>query len=197
MLLRTSRISVVRKRNIEPVALSGSRCSVWAAARAVRLGCPGAVLGYSIAQKRLALHGYRCRVFNRLDGRTARRVEPSHRPAGLTSAVGRNVPKYVAGLPARAVSLSAGCRRSFGPVPPARVHAAKRLGRYTLYALLVTSGDQAFQCLAGFIARAIKWGYGDPKRSLRKVRQTNPATDGSAWAAGPVLLGCMPRCCVA
>ena len=178
-------------------AVSGSRCSVWAAARAVRLGCPGAVLAYSIAQKPPALHGYRWRVFNGLDGRTARRVKPSHRPAGMTSAVGRNVPKYVADLPDRAGSLAAGCRRSFGPDLPARAHAAKRLGNTTLYALLVTSGDQAFQCLAGFIARAIKWGHGNPKRSLRKVRQTDPATDGSAWAAGAVLLGCMPRCCVA
>lgn len=178
-------------------AVSGSRCSVWAAARAVRLGCPGSVLAYSIAQKPPALHGYRWRVFNGLDGRTARRVEPSHRPAGLTSSVGRNVPKYVADLPARAGSFAAGCRQSFGPDCTARTHAAKRLGNNTLYALLVTSGDQAFQCLADFIARAIKWGHGNPKRSLRKVRQTNPATDGSAWAAGPVLLGCMPRCCVA
>lgn len=172
-----------------------------AAARAVRLGCPGSVLAHSIAQKPPALHGYRRRVFNRLDGHTARRVKPSHRPAGLTSAVGRNVPKYVAGPPAspsgQAGQSCGGLSPDFRPEEPARAHAAKRLGRYTLYALLVTSGDQAFQCLAGFIARAIKWGYGDPKRSLRKVRQTNPATDGSAWAAGPVLLGCMPRCCVA
>ena len=71
-----------------------------AAARAVRLGCPGSVLAHSIAQKPPALHGYRRRIFNRLDGHTARRVKPSHRPAGLTSAVGRNVPKYVAGPPA-------------------------------------------------------------------------------------------------
>lgn len=92
----------------------------------------------------LALHGYRCRVFNRLDGHTARRVERLNRPAGLTGAVGRNVSKYVADLPARAVSLSAGCRRSFGPDLPARVHTAKRLEHNTLYALLVTSGDQAF-----------------------------------------------------
>lgn len=53
-------------------------------------------------------------------------------------------------------SLAAVCRLIFGPVIPARAHAAKRLGRHTLYALLVTSGDQAFQCLADFIARAIK-----------------------------------------
>ena len=46
-------------------------------------------------------HGYRRRVFNGLDGRTARREKPSHRPAGLIRAVGRNVSKYVAGLPAR------------------------------------------------------------------------------------------------
>lgn len=71
-----------------------------AAARAVRLGCPGSVLGYSIAQKLPALHGYRRRSFNRLDGRTARRVEPLHRPAGLTSPGGWDVPKYVADLPA-------------------------------------------------------------------------------------------------
>lgn len=45
-------------------------------------------------------NGYRCRVFNRLDGHTARRVKPSHRPAGLTSAGGRNVPKYVVDPPA-------------------------------------------------------------------------------------------------
>ena len=98
-------------------AVSGSRCSVWAAARAVRLGCPGAVLVYSIAQECLALHGYRCRVFNRLDGHTARRVEPLHRPAGLTSPGGRNVPKYVADLPDRAVSLSG---RIFRPEPTPR-----------------------------------------------------------------------------
>lgn len=112
-----------------------------AAARARRLGCPGSVLGYSIAQKLPALHGYRRRVFNGLDGRTARRVKPSHRPAGLISAVGRNVSKYVAGPPG---SLAAVCRLIFGPEEPARAHAAKRLGRHTLYALLVTSGDQAF-----------------------------------------------------
>ncbi|EFQ80429.1 hypothetical protein HMPREF0305_11595 [Corynebacterium pseudogenitalium ATCC 33035] len=39
-------------------------------------------------------------LFNGLDGHTARREKPPHRPAGLISAVGRNVPKYVAGPPA-------------------------------------------------------------------------------------------------
>lgn len=33
-------------------------------------------------------------MFNGLDGRTARRVKRLHYPAGLISAVGRNVPKY-------------------------------------------------------------------------------------------------------
>ena len=41
-------------------------------------------------------------------------------------------------------SLAAVCRLIFGPEEPARAHAAKRLGSSTLYALLVTSGDQAF-----------------------------------------------------
>lgn len=177
--------------------MSGSRCSVWAAARAGRIGCPGAVLVYSIAQECLALHEYCCRVFNRLDGHIARRVEPLHRPTGLTSPGGWNVSKYVAGLLAGVGSLAAGCRRSFGSDFPARVHAAKRLENNTLYAPLVTSGDQAFQCLADFIARAIKWGHDVSERSLREVRQTDPTTGRSAWAAGAVLLGCIPCCCVA
>ena len=68
-------------------------------------------------QKPPALHGYRRRSFNRLDGRTARRMKLLHRPAGLTSAVGRNVPKYVADLPDRAVSLSG---RKIRPEPTPR-----------------------------------------------------------------------------
>ncbi|MBK4142143.1 ribbon-helix-helix protein, CopG family [Corynebacterium macginleyi] len=57
---------------------------------------------------RAGVYGYRCRVFNPLDGHTARRVKPLHRPAGLTSPGGRNVSKYVAGLPVRASSLRRG-----------------------------------------------------------------------------------------
>lgn len=96
----TSRISVVRKRNIEPVALSGSGCSPCCRpsqkARLPRFS--PRVLNRAEAPSPPC--GYRCRVFNRLDGCTARRVTPLHRPAGLTSPVGRNVPKYVAVPPA-------------------------------------------------------------------------------------------------
>lgn len=119
-----------------------------AAARAGRLGCPGSVLAYSIAQKPPALHGYRRYVFNGLDGHTARREKPPHRPAGLISAVGRNVSKYVAGPPASPGGQAGqfcgwvpSVFRAGGTGPSPRREAA---GEHTLYALLVTSGDQAF-----------------------------------------------------
>lgn len=88
--------------------------------------------------------GYRCRAFNRLDGCTARRVTPLHRPAGLTSTVGRNVPKYVAVPPAspggQAGQSCGGLSPDFrdgrtGPRP--RREAA---GEHTLYALLMRIG---------------------------------------------------------
>ena len=83
-------------------AVSGSGPGAWcrAAARAVRLGCPGAVLAYSIAQKRLAFRGYHRRSFNRLDGRTARRMELLQRlPQGCKARAGEMCPNMLLTYP--------------------------------------------------------------------------------------------------